>query len=272
MSFSATFTLTVGSSPNVGPFDIVGQPGSYSVVTNVSRADLAAGQEYINIPNTVTSFDITSGGACINSINVPISIPVTYNCDGTNCYEVYDGTGTYEFLSDCQLNCGQTGGGGGCFISGTTITMSDGSIKLIEELVVGDSLLSYDILGLPLYSDEPSILDTWVDLDIQGQVSEASIVSITPLEVTEIVVINDLLKTTPNHRHLTKRGDYWSFKRADEVIVGDVMLDINNNEIEILTTDIQIIDITVYNMNVESLDVFYANGILTHNYKLPTQE
>ena len=73
MSFSATFTLTVGSSINVGPFDIVGQPGSYSVATNVSRADLATGQEYINIPDTVTSFDITSGGACINSINVPVN-------------------------------------------------------------------------------------------------------------------------------------------------------------------------------------------------------
>lgn len=78
MSFSATFTLTVGSSPNVGPFDIVGQPGAYSVATNVSRADLAIGQEYINIPDTVTSFDITSDGACINSINVPISSLNTY--------------------------------------------------------------------------------------------------------------------------------------------------------------------------------------------------
>jgi hypothetical protein len=78
MSFSATFTLTVGSSVNVGPFDIVGQPGSYSVATNVSRADLAAGQEYINIPDTVTSFDITSDGACINSINVPVSANQTY--------------------------------------------------------------------------------------------------------------------------------------------------------------------------------------------------
>lgn len=78
MSYTATFTLTVGSSINVGPFDIVGQPGDYSVATNVSRADLAAGQEYINIPDTVTSFDITSDGACINSINVPIDSYDTY--------------------------------------------------------------------------------------------------------------------------------------------------------------------------------------------------
>jgi hypothetical protein len=89
MSFSATFTLTVGSSANVGPFDIVGQPGGYSVATNVSRANLAAGQEYINIPDTVTSFDITSGGACINSINVPIS-----------------GFNTYTFEKYCSQNEG----------------------------------------------------------------------------------------------------------------------------------------------------------------------
>lgn len=87
MSFSATFTLTVGSSVNVGPFDIVGQPGDYSVATNVSRADLATGQEYINIPDTVTSFDITSDGACINSINVPIS-----------------GYNTFTFIPYCSQN------------------------------------------------------------------------------------------------------------------------------------------------------------------------
>jgi len=72
MSYSTTFTLTIGSSANVGPFDIVGEPGSYSVATGVTRATLAAGVEYINIPDTVTSFDITSTGDCTTSINVLI--------------------------------------------------------------------------------------------------------------------------------------------------------------------------------------------------------
>ena len=70
MPFSTTFTLTVGSSVNVGPFDIVGQPGSVSVATGVTRATLAAGSLYHNIPDTVTSFDITSTGTCTTSINV----------------------------------------------------------------------------------------------------------------------------------------------------------------------------------------------------------
>ena len=78
MPFSATFTLTIGSSASVGPFSIVGQPGSEAIASSVSRADLAAGQTYHNISDTVTSFDITSSGTCGTSINVPLSSLNTY--------------------------------------------------------------------------------------------------------------------------------------------------------------------------------------------------
>jgi hypothetical protein len=68
MPYSATFTLTAGSSANVGPFSIVGNPGSVSLATGVTRTQLLAGRTYTNIADTVTSFTITSSGTCTNSI------------------------------------------------------------------------------------------------------------------------------------------------------------------------------------------------------------
>jgi hypothetical protein len=68
MPYSATFTLTAGSSANVGPFSIVGNPGSVSLATGVTRTQLLAGQTYNSIADTVTSFTITSSGTCTNSI------------------------------------------------------------------------------------------------------------------------------------------------------------------------------------------------------------
>ena len=81
-TFSATLTLTAGSSANVGGFNIVGNPGSVSIATGVSRATLAGGVTYNNIVDTVTEFVITSTGDCTNSVTkyvdteTPISTPV----------------------------------------------------------------------------------------------------------------------------------------------------------------------------------------------------
>lgn len=270
MPFSTTFTLTVGSSSNVGPFNIVGQPGSYSVVTGVTRTTLAGGVLYHNIPDTVTSFDITSTGTCTTSINVLIDggiepTPATYDCFNGNCIEAEGGGGTYSSLSACQADCTANP----CFIEGTNITLADGSQVLIETLQVGDVLKSFAIDTLSLYSDDNTVLTTWNTETLTGTESTASITSITPVQVSEIVVINDLLKTTPDHRHLVKHDGVWSFVIASNVIVGDIMIDINNNEVEVTSVETQEVEKTVYKMDVETLDVFYAENILTHNIKNP---
>jgi hypothetical protein len=72
-TFNATFTLTVGSSANVGGFNIVGNPGSVSIATGVSRASLAGGVTYSDIADTVTEFTITSTGDCTNSITKEVA-------------------------------------------------------------------------------------------------------------------------------------------------------------------------------------------------------
>jgi hypothetical protein len=66
-TFSATFTLTVGSSASVGGFNIVGNPGSVSIATGVSRSALAGGVTY-TVDDAITEFTITSTGECTNSI------------------------------------------------------------------------------------------------------------------------------------------------------------------------------------------------------------
>ena len=270
-TFNATFTLTAGSSASVGGFNIVGNPGSVSIATGVTRASLATGVTYNNIADTVTEFTITSTGACTNSVTVqtapeptptPTSTPLTYNCVSGTCVAVEGTGGLYETLSACQLDCGNS-----CFIEGTNITLADGSQVLIETLQAGDILKSYAIDTLPLYSDDNTVLTTWNTENLTGTSSTATIMSINPVQVSEIIVINDLLKTTPNHKHLVKHGDVWSFTSAHNVVVGDIMIDINNNEFEITSVELQQVEKTVYKMDVETLDVFYAENVLTHNLK-----
>lgn len=53
------------------------------------------------------------------------------------------------------------------------------------------------------------------------------------------------------------------------VKVGDVMYDVNNNEVDVVSVTSDNNYYRIYEMDVENLDVFYAEGILTHNNKLP---
>jgi hypothetical protein len=269
-TFNATFTLTAGSSASVGGFNIVGNPGSVSIATGITRASLATGVTYNNIADTVTEFTITSTGDCTNSVTVQtVTEPTVYtwNCFEGTCIEVEGTGGTYGTEALCLDDCGVQPP---CFIEGTNITLADGSQVLIETLQAGDILKSYAIDTLPLYSDDNTVLITWNTESLTGTLSTATIMSITPVQVSKIVVINNLLKTTPGHRHLIKHDGVWSFIIASNVVVGDILLDINNNEVEVTSVETQEVEKTVYKMDVETLDVFYAENILTHNVKPET--
>ena len=252
-----TFTLQAaysGSTYVAGPFNISGTTNTGTVTqlaTGITKTQLLTGHTITGISDATTGGTINSTGTCTNSI------PWLANP-----------TPTPTPTSTPTPTPTSTGGsGGGCFIEGTNITLADGSQVLIETLQVGNVLKSFAIDTLPLYSDDDTVLTTWNTETLSGTDSTATIVSIRPIQVTEIIVINNLLKTTPDHKHLVKHEGVWSFASAYMVVVGDIMLDINNNEFEITSAELQQVETVVYKMDVESLDVFYAENVLTHNVK-----
>ena len=80
------------------------------------------------------------------------------------------------------------------------------------------------------------------------------------------------MRTTQYHLHIIKRNGTWYVKPASDLLVGDIYEKIDGSEVAI-----QSINVTNYNdvndfvpirkLNVELDDVYYANGILTHNIK-----
>ena len=67
--------------------------------------------------------------------------------------------------------------------------------------------------------------------------------------------------------HIVRREGIWSVKQADALQEGDYYEDINGDLIEITSIVQETRPVTIYKLNVETDDVYYANGILTHNYK-----
>ena len=162
---------------------------------------------------------------------------------------------------------------GGCLLEGTLVTLADGTQTAIENLLVGDNLESLNINTVPNTSaDCDGCVDELLDWNTSNFTSAeglAAVITNDSLEVNEIININNgLLKSTIDHIHFIKRNDLWQFKRAGEILQGDILLNNKNKEVLIVSAELMIGNVyTVYRLNVETNDVFYANGILTHNAK-----
>ncbi len=157
---------------------------------------------------------------------------------------------------------GGGGGGGGCLLEGTPILMADGSTKNIEDLTIGDQVKNFSIEGLDFNGDA---YKTWSTEVINITPSTSTVTAIYPDTFTSYYRINNLLNITFEHPVLVKQGTEYSFKAVAALRVGDHLLNKDGEWIEILTKELITQTVDVYNINVESQDTYFANGILIHN-------
>ena len=194
----------------------------------------------------------SGGGAGPTSTPIPTPIPPTPT--------TYVSTG------------GGGGGGGydgdsGCHVAGELITMANGSKKPVEDLKVGDVLLSLDINGLS--DDETTHHNFNISVsDYSDRYVPTVIKSIRVNGYHKYHNINDgLLKITQEHPILIRTTDNRiMFKRAEHVSIGDYML--NESEEWIVVNSNELVETEPFNtwtLDVEEKDVYFANGISVHN-------
>jgi hypothetical protein len=186
--------------------------------------------------------------------------------DGTNCYLTPATTGFYSngfsrrywdgtTLSLC-LGCG-------CLVADTVITLSDGSTKLIQDVQVNDVLKSIDVSGMPQPADE---WYSWSSDTLNYVDSTSTVIDVKIYEFDSVVNINNgILIATDAHNHVVKQNGIWYIRTTSELNVGDVLLDIDNTEFEITSLVTIIEPTTVYDVNVNNSNLYFANNVLTHN-------
>jgi subtilisin-like proprotein convertase family protein len=190
----------------------------------------------------------------------------------TNCVTCTISTITYPFCDGTTYvtGPGQTGrqyddfrcGGNSCVLKGTEITMFDGSIKKVEDIVLGDKLFSKSVGGLNENEDNN---ETWRSELLTLIDCEVEVVKIIPINVSSVNNINDgLLNVSDSHIHLVKQNGEWRLLRTFELKIGDFLTDEFGNEIEIYKIEILSGELTIYDLGVEDNDLYIANGILTH--------
>ena len=160
------------------------------------------------------------------------------------------------------------GGGGGCLVYGTMISMADGSFKPVEQVVAGDVVRSINVIGSPDSTDNDDYMQWSSD--------------ILDVEFTESVVVNNDLDSykeyykitasgiidlpiTLEHPVLVKASGQWKWIQPKDIAVGNILLHERYGELEITSCTLILESVKTANLNVEHVDTYIANGLLVHN-------
>jgi hypothetical protein len=148
-----------------------------------------------------------------------------------------------------------------CFVGDTKISMSDGSIKNIEDITVNDLIVTYD-----------------PETSLRGIGSVTSIESPVKDDIIEFILSNGTIinATTEHPFWVIDKG--WSSYSPERTIMdhnmkvskiesGDVLMDVEGNHVTLLSMNDNNTEFKkVYNILMsEGNHTYYADGILVHN-------
>jgi hypothetical protein len=206
-------------------------------------------------------------GANIADTNVTITGKYSDDgqSDGFNDHATRYNTAVSKVVEIQDTYAGQTIA---CFLPGTMIRMSDGSEKDIEDINVGDEVLSVIIPNLP---DEDLGYNEWKTFSSTDEMTNLEVSSATVEHIFYDYMdgyynINDgLIKVTAEHDFWIYTGEKWKWYNSKQLSVGDKLLDYEGNLTEITSIENIVEEVEVVNFDVEPLDIYFASGVLVHN-------
>jgi cysteine-rich repeat protein len=163
-----------------------------------------------------------SGAICGNGI-----VEAGEECDGTAC------TGDQSCIS---CICVST-----CFVSGTPVTLADGSSKAIEQIKVGDLILSFN--------------------EVSQKFEPAEVLKTFKHPAKEYLFINNKLGVTASHPLYINA----TWQPAGRLKLGDQLLEVNSLAVFVSSVETKIGNFFVYNLTVDKNHNYYAAGFLAHN-------
>ena len=170
--------------------------------------------------------------------------------------------------SDCQSGGGS---GGFCFVKETKITMSDNTLKNIEDVEIGDEVISWN--------EETKKLSTAKVIKLKRPIHKNMVTIEWEHGVTTNTFDHPFYSVTKNEWISYKPEltlDRYDFDDVQQLEVGNpinpigdigLSLDKNNKLVEskILSIKENIEEIQTYIFELDKDNTFFANGILTHN-------
>ena len=153
-----------------------------------------------------------------------------------------------------------------CFLKGTKITLPDKSQKNIEDLTLGEEVLTYQIKGLSnLKKDKKIEIMNWSEKSMESKFNQSKIRNIWVNPTDRYLVINDKLRITNLHIIHVKRGEEYKFLPAEKSQIGDLLFT-DKGDYEPIQTIELVNEITeVYNIGLQKHRTYFADNYLVHH-------
>ena len=162
-----------------------------------------------------------------------------------------------------------------CFLPGTLILMADDTAKPIEEIDVGDEVMSLDLPGLP---DEDLGYLEWKAFTMRPMDASDLELLIEQNKKTAFVenlfydymngyysINNGYLKVTAEHDLFAYSKGNWGWRTPKELSEGMLLLNFLGEMAKVESIEWVPGEVEVLNFDVEPLDVYFAGGVLVHN-------
>ena len=151
--------------------------------------------------------------------------------------------------------------------------MADGSYKNIDDVVIGDTLMSVTIPTFPAGEDwnrwYPSSVWSLEQPGTEGfALTTTEVIYNQPIQSSGYRLFNGRVGLTGDHFLPVCRDGVWQIVRAWGVLEGDKFLTEALTEEVVETIESIPETVTVLYLDVETDDLFFGAGICTHNAKL----
>ena len=219
---------------------------------------------------SVTAGTITNtDGAIAGTFNQSGSIKAKFAEDGQS--DGYNDHATrYNTSVSKSIEIVDTYGGvPSCLLFGSMVSKSDGTTTKVEDLNIGDEILSVSLQGSTDESSGDWTNDTF-DKDNTFTPHSASVQRVLYEFANSYYNINDGQENITGEHHMLYRqagNQNWVWKTAPTFQVGDYLMDKNGNEVEIssLETNVNPDGYEVVQLDVEPDDFYIGKTFLVHN-------
>lgn len=240
-----------------------------AAISNITTA-VAGGQDSMSAAHAGDT-RITMSGAYVDD-----NVATGFNASATNYNK--------KILHLTQVEDTYNGTAITCFTPDTKLTLADGTQREIQDLSIGDELLSMRMPNAQTEEEHPVIASdvAYADYCIV-ELGESELVSAKIINMffdfsDTYFLINGEIKVTGEHPFFVKvpegfylptKGqsseEFWAWEYVRNLEVGQVMYDKDMNEVPIDSIVEIEEEIEIVNIDVDTNNTYFAEGILVHN-------
>lgn len=243
-----------------GAFDLEHLLGALNAIADACApcADLKTAMHLIT--GLVTHFeddvvgDVTSG--LMDALNMMDTLAPLFGCPGggSGGGSSGSGSGSSSASSGPRGFSSYSGGGAGCFVAGTPVTMADGSLKAIEQIGVDDAVRTGSNPG---------------DIAHVAEVITRTVEKTLTVEFAPAYSLTSATKTGPGTLATTPEHEVWvdgkGWTLAAKLQTGDWLIDSSGRRFAITRITEKSERRTVYTLSNREDHAFYANGLLVRD-------